>query len=380
MDESGSARTPKSFAQRRLEAIFATAGIAFNGANPWDIQVRDPKFYQRLLLTGSLGLGEGYMDKAWECDQLDELINRILRANITARRAVIGHWLGQLRALIFNLQDHTKAFEVGEQHYDIGNDLFAAMLDERMVYTCGYWADSDNLAAAQLAKLDLVCRKLDLKPGMRVLDIGCGWGSFAKFAAEQYGVEVVGITISKEQAELGQELCRDLNVEIRVQDYRQVNEPFDAIVSIGMFEHVGHKNYRTFMEVVDRCLRPEAKCLLHTIGKNYSRLGLNPWTAKYIFPNGEIPSMRQISKAVESVLVVEDWHNFGPDYDKTLMAWYRNFDGAWWQLRQRYSERFYRMWKYYLLSCAGAFRARDLQLWQIVLSKGLSQETYRRSS
>jgi cyclopropane-fatty-acyl-phospholipid synthase len=189
---------------------------------------------------------------------------------------------------------------------------------------------------------------------------------------------VVGVTVSKEQAEWAENVCRNLPVEIRLQDYRQVEQQFDAVVSVGMFEHVGHKNYRTFMQVVDRCLKPSALCLLHTIGKNHNRMGLDPWTAKYIFPNGEIPSMRRVSAAVESLLVVEDWHNFGPDYDKTLMAWFHNFDSAWDQLEHNYSNTFYRMWKYYLLCCAGAFRARRLQLWQIVLSKGLSDQAYRR--
>ena len=232
------------------------------------------------------------------------------------------------------------------------------MLDPSMVYSCGYWADSSTLANAQQAKLDLIRRKLALQSGMTVLDIGCGWGSFAEYAAEHYGVEVVGIAVSKEQAEWAKNTCGSLPVEIRLQDYRSLDQQFDAIVSFGMFEHVGHKNYRTFMKVVERCLKPQAMCLLHTIGKNHSRMGLDPWTAKYIFPNGEIPSMRRISAAVESLLVVEDWHNFGPDYDKTLMAWFHNFDRAWEQLRDHYSDTFYRMWKYCLLSCAGAFRAR----------------------
>lgn len=378
MGESGSGRAPKSFAQKRLEALLATTGITFNGANPWDIQVCDPKFYSSLLLNGSLSLGEGYMQGSWECAQIDEFMNRLLRSPIAQNHAFISHALSWLSAKVFNLQSQRRAFQVGEHHYDIGNDLYQAMLDPSMVYSCGYWADADTLIDAQQAKLNLICRKLGLQSGMTVLDIGCGWGSFAKYAAEHYGVEVVGVTVSKEQADWAQNACRGLPVEIRLQDYRKVDQQFDAIVSVGMFEHVGHKNYRTFMQVLDRCLKPQAMCLLHTIGKNHNRMGLDPWTAKYIFPNGEIPSMRRISAAVESLLVVEDWHNFGPDYDKTLMAWFHNFDGAWEGLKNNYPETFYRMWKYYLLSCAGAFRARRLQLWQIVLSKGLSQEAYRR--
>ncbi len=378
MSESGSGRISKSFAQRRLEVLLAKSGITLNGSSPWDMQVSDSKLYSSLLFNGSLSLGEGYMRGSWECAQIDEFINRLLRSPIAQNHAFFSHALSWLSAKVFNLQSQRRAYQVGEHHYDIGNDLYQAMLDPSMVYSCGYWADSGTLANAQQAKLDLICRKLALQSGMTVLDIGCGWGSFAEYAAEHYGVEVVGITVSKEQAEWAKNTCGSLPVEIRLQDYRSLDQQFDAIVSVGMFEHVGHKNYRTFMKVVERCLKPQAMCLLHTIGKNHSRMGLDPWTAKYIFPNGEIPSMRRISAAVESLLVVEDWHNFGPDYDKTLMAWFHNFDRAWEQLRDHYSDTFYRMWKYYLLSCAGAFRARRLQLWQIVLSKGLSQEAYRR--
>ena len=378
MSEFGSGSAPQSFAQRRLESLLTNTGVTFNGNQPWDLQVSDPHFYSALLLNGSMSLGEGYMKGSWECAQIDECINRLLRSPIAQNHTFLSHALSWLSASVFNLQNQGRAFQVGEAHYDIGNDLYRIMLDPSMVYSCGYWADSDTLADAQRAKLDLICRKLELQPGMTVLDIGCGWGSFAQYAAERYGVEVVGVTVSKEQAEWAENTCRKLPVEIRLQDYRQVDQQFDAVVSVGMFEHVGHKNYRTFMQVVDRCLKPRALCLLHTIGKNHSRKGLDPWTAKYIFPNGEIPSMRRVSAAVESLLVVEDWHNFGPDYDKTLMAWFHNFDSAWDQLKHNYSDTFYRMWKYYLLCCAGAFRARRLQLWQIVLSKGLSDQAYRR--
>jgi len=274
-----------------------------------------------------------------------------------------------LKAKMVNLQTPSRAFKVGEQHYDVGNDLYAAMLDKRLVYTCGYWKAAQTLDEAQEAKLDLVCRKLGLKAGQRVLDIGCGWGSFAKFAAEKYGVHVVGVTISKEQIALGQKLCEGLPVELRFQDYRDVNEQFDHIVSLGMFEHVGIKNYRTYMEVAARCLKDDGLLLLHTIGNNTSNTAGDAWISKYIFPNSILPSAAQITKAYEDIFVMEDWHNFGAYYDLTLMAWFQNIDRAWPQLKDKYNDRFYRMWKYYLLSCAGSFRARRIQLWQIVLSK-----------
>ena len=368
----------RGLAERWVRRILEGSGVAVNGANAWDPQVHNDGFYRRVLSAGSLGLGESYMDGWWDCARLDEMYHRLLRVPAIRRRTFAAYLAPYFVAAVANLQSKSRAFEVGEKHYDIGNDLYRAMLDKRMIYTCGYWRDADNLDDAQAAKLDLICQKLQLKSGMRVLDIGCGWGGFAKFAAENYGVEMVGVTVSKAQVELGARACRGLPVELRLQDYRDLNEPFDAIASIGMFEHVGHKNYRTYMRVARRCLKDGGKFLLHTIGKNHSRLGVDPWIAKYIFPNGEIPSLRQISKALEELMVIEDVHNFGADYDKTLMAWFANFNANWQShLSRNYSARFYRMWKYYLHVCAGAFRARDLQLWQIVISKG-DEGAYRR--
>ncbi|MDH3715294.1 MAG: cyclopropane fatty acyl phospholipid synthase [Gammaproteobacteria bacterium] len=367
-----------TYIERRIRQLLEPSGIEINGPRPWDLQVYDQRFYKRVLVQGSLGLGEAYMDGWWEAEQLDEFFSRLLATRITSNHKFLSHVFTWAKAGALNLQTLARAFQVGEVHYDLGNEIYTAMLDQRMVYTCGYWRNADTLDEAQRQKLDLVCRKLGLQPGMRVLDIGCGWGSLAKYAAETYGVEVVGITVSREQVELGSKLCEGLPVEIRLQDYRAVSESFDAIVSLGMFEHVGHKNYRTFMEVVDRNLKPNGLCLLHTIGKNDSRPGSDPWVEKYVFPNGEIPSLRQISAACESLLVIEDVHNFGAYYDKTLMAWFRNFDAAWSELQAMYSRRFYRLWKYYLHSCAGAFRCRDLQLWQLVISNGIHKGGYQR--
>jgi len=310
------------FLARRLGKLLAGSGVEINGPNPWDPQIHNPAFYKRVLTGGSLGLGESYAEEWWDCAQLDEMYNRMLRSPRIQNRTFIAYLAPRLLSLAANLQSKARSFQVGEAHYDIGNDLYRAMLDARMVYTCGYWRTANNLDDAQQHKLELTCAKLGLQPGMRVLDIGCGWGSFAKYAAKNRGVEVVGVTVSKEQVELGNQLCAGLPVELRLQDYRDVTEQFDAIVSLGMFEHVGHKNYHAYMRVAHRCLKPGGKFLLHTIGKNHSRAGVDPWIAKYIFPNGEIPSLKQISKSLESLMVIEDLHNFGPDYDKTLMAWF----------------------------------------------------------
>jgi len=355
--------------EKLIKELVSLPGITINGENPWDIQVHNKQFYQRILSKGSLGLGESYMDKWWDCDALDEFFDRVLRASLDKKlQASLILFFYALKAKLFNLQSKARAFEVGEKHYDLGNDLFRAMLDKRMNYTCGYWKNAKNLDEAQEAKLELVCKKINLKPGMTVLELGCGYGGFAKYAAEKYGVKVLGVTVSKAQVEYGMELCKGLPVELRLQDYREVTGKFDRVISIGILEHVGHKNYRTYMEIVNKCLKDDGIAFVHTIGGNIAFKG-DPWMKKYIFPNGMIPTIYQIGKAVGKLFIMEDWHNFGPDYDKTLMTWHSNFEHAWPQLKSNYDERFYRMWRYYLLICAGFFRARVLQLWQIVMTK-----------
>jgi cyclopropane-fatty-acyl-phospholipid synthase len=356
--------------KKTAEDLLHLAGIELNGNHPWDIQIHNDDFYHRVLSFGSLGLGESYMDAWWDCEELDGFFYRIVRADLEHKVKL--DWRLLLKALaarIYNLQSRNRAFQIGERHYDLGNDLFENMLDKRMVYSCAYWKNADTLDEAQENKLDLICRKIGLQPGMRVLDIGCGWGSFAQYAAEKYGATVVGITVSKEQVALAKDVCKGLPVEIRLQDYRDINESFDHIVSVGMIEHVGYKNYRTYMKCAHTCLRDDGLFLLHTIGSNESVFSPEPWTNKYIFPNGILPSIRQIGAAIEGLFVMEDWHNFSVDYDRTLMAWHRNFEKNWDMIKSHYDERFYRMWKYFLLSNAGAFRARKNQLWQIVLSK-----------
>jgi cyclopropane-fatty-acyl-phospholipid synthase len=352
-----------------FQDIFSYANIKIDGDNPWDIQVHNNRFYQRVLAEGSLGLGESYMDNWWDCKRLDELICRALKADLKSRVGQKNLFWDILRAKLLNLQNKKRSIKVGGQHYNIGNRLFENMLDKRLVYSCGYWKNANNLDDAQTSKLELICQKIELKSGMKVLDIGCGWGSFAKYAAEKYGANVIGINVSKNQVELGKKLCQGLPIEIRLQDYRDLNEKFDAVVSIGMFEHVGFKNYRTFMKIVNRCLNNSGLFLLQTIGRNDFVNVSEPWFRKYIFPNSITPTAQQITASCEEVFIIEDWHNFGADYDKTLMAWYYNFNNNWDKIKDDYNERFKRMWDYYLLSCAGGFRSRDSQLWQIVFSK-----------
>ncbi|MFC1842457.1 cyclopropane fatty acyl phospholipid synthase [Candidatus Dependentiae bacterium] len=349
--------------------LLAHADVALNGDRPWDIRVYDKNFFARVLRSPSMGLGESYMQGWWDCNQVDEMISRIFRARLDEK--VSGSFLSKVKFLkhvLFNMQSRSKAFEIGEKHYDIGNELYKNMLDKRMVYTCAFWKNATNLDEAQENKLELTCQKIGIKPGSKILDIGCGWGSFAKYAAERHGAHVVGITVSKEQVELGQKSCKGLPVEIRLQDYRDVNEKFDHIVSLGMLEHVGSKNYRTYMKMANRCLKDDGLFLLHTIGRKEPGK-MDPWINRYIFPNAILPAMSEIAKAKEGLFVIEDVHNFSTDYDKTLMAWNENFENSWHTLAGQYDETFHRMWRFYLLSCAGAFRSRVNQLWQIVLSK-----------
>ena len=366
-----------------LNALAVKAGFRFNGDGPFDVRVKDSRLYRRILMQGSLGFGEAYMDGWWECDHLDQLFHRLLTVDADQS---IDRWMrlrlvGEiLRHALFNLQSSQRAFQVGEQHYDIGNDVFTTMLDSNLIYSCGYWAKAETLEEAQRDKLDMICRKLELKPGDRLLDIGCGWGGLAGYAARHYGVEVLGITVSEEQQKLARERCADLPVRIELQDYRELDGQFgcfDKIVSVGMFEHVGPKNYRRFFTIAERLLKDHGLFLLHTIGNYKTTLKLDPWIDKYIFPNGRLPSAVAIAKALERRFLIEDWHNFGADYDRTLMAWWERFENGWSALEGKYGARFYRLWRYYLMSCAGFFRARQGQLWQLVLSKRAYPGVYR---
>lgn len=360
----------QSKAEPLVRELLELAGITVNGDQPFDIQINNPQLYWRLLRDGSIGLGESYMDGWWECHRLDQFIARVLNADLPER--IKTNWrlgLHVLQARLFNLQSRRRAYQVGHQHYDIGNELYEAMLDKRMNYTCAYWKQANTLDAAQDAKLELVCQKIGLKPGMTVLELGCGFGAFAGYAAKRYDARVTGVTVSEKQVEWAREHYKHLPVDIRLEDYRNVTGRYDRVISIGILEHVGYKNYRTYMEVVDRTLKPEGLAFFHTIGGNFSTATADPWTTKYIFPNGMLPSIAQLAAATEDLFLIEDWHNFGPDYDTTLMAWYENFENAWPDLKGRYDERFYRMWRYYLLSSAGGFRARHNQLWQVVLNR-----------
>ena len=359
-----------TLARKKLAALLAPADVALDGARPWDLRIHDERMPRRVLLGGSLGVGESYMDGWWDCEALDEMLTRALRLHVDENVSHGANLLAPILDLLRNPQSRTRAFIVGRQHYDIGDDLYQRMLDRRMIYSCGYWARAASLDEAQEHKLDLVCRKLGLQPGMRVLDIGCGWGGAARYAAERYAVSVTGVTVSKNQARAAQETCAGLPVKILLQDYRSLDErePFDRIYSLGMFEHVGARNYGIYFRKVRKLLKPDGLFLLHTIGANRATHGTDPWIERYIFPNSHLPSTAEIAGAAEPLWVIEDWHSFGSDYDLTLMSWSRNIRARWDEIASHYNDRFRRMWNYWLMASAASFRARRNQLWQVVFS------------
>lgn len=357
--------------EKLVKDMFQKADIRINGFRPFDIQVLNNSFYRRIVRHGQLGLGESYMDGWWECDAIDQMTEKFIRAGLLNETAKnIRYILNYISVFFSDIGKISDAYEVGRTHYDLGNELFGKMLDKRMIYSCAYWKDTDSLEEAQEQKLDLICRKLNLTPGMKVLDIGCGWGGWAKFAAKHYGVEVTGITVSREQAKFAREYCKEYPVEIRLEDYRNLNKKYDRVVSIAMFEAVGRKYFRVFMEVVEKCLKDDGIFLLHTIvGRIPLGPAQSPWLNKYIFPNGELPTLADLSQSAQDLFVEEDHHHFVGHYEKTLEAWYNNFLNHWDTLSKNYDERFYRMWTFYLLLSKGIFQSRIIHLWQFLYTK-----------
>lgn len=381
VDRPAPAATPA--AQRgRLQTVYQRllerCGIAINGHRPWDMQVHDPRVWRRVALAGTRGLGDAYVEGWWDVERLDLYFERLLKARADTAIWNVPKLALDYAARVANLQNVRRALRVGRTHYDLSEALYRAMLGERMVYTCGYWSTAATLDEAQEAKLELVCRKLELEQGMRVLDVGCGWGSFARYAAERYGVHVTGVTISRKQAEYARADCRGLPIEILEQDYRFVDGMFDRVVSLGMFEHVGRRNYRRYMQVVRDHLKDDGLFVMQTVGLTHHGTGMDPWVNRHIFPNSEVPTMARLSAALTDSFRLDDWHNLGCDYERTLLAWYRNFQDAWPRLKAGFDGHFYRAWSYYLLMFAGAFRARDLDVWQLVLAHPQRVSQFRR--
>ena len=364
--EQAAGASPSRF-RARVQNLFASCGIDVDGPNAWDIQVHDEDFYSRVLSDGSLGLGESYMEGWWDVRDLDGFIYRLFVNHADEKVKTWRNALAWLIASLTNLQRKSRAFQIAERHYDLGNEFYEGMLDARMMYSCAYWEDAATLDEAQEAKLDLTLGKLGLRPAQRVLDVGCGWGGALKYAAEKFGITGVGVTVAREQAAYARRNCAELPIAIRLQDYRDMREKFDHAYSIGMFEHVGVRNYRRYMRVIRRCLHPGGRFLLHTIGGFKSTNHTDPWIHRYIFPNSMIPSREQIERAIEGIFTVEGWQSIGAHYERTLLAWRSNFERSWLRMAARYDERFHRMRYYYLSASAAAFRAKKLDVWQVLL-------------
>jgi len=351
--------------------------VKINGSRPWDITVHNPKFYTEIMWDKSMGMGEGYMHKYWTTQNLEETLTKLMNSSVENTNQS-DNIFSKIIILLNNMQSISRSFQVGEVHYDIGNDLYNDMLDPYMQYTCGYWKPGiNNLKDAQLAKMDLIAKKLKIKPRMQILDIGCGFGGLMKYLEDKYKVNTIGLTISKEQKKYALERY-NINSVI-MQDYREYaqnksnHNRFDRIIVVGMLEHVGYKNYQEFFQIVNKLLKPDGLFLLHTEGRNISTISLDTWINKYMFPNAMLPSIKQIGNGIENLFVMEDWHNFGPSYAKTLNAWNirskRFFKTS---NNPKYDEVFQRMWEFYLVSCKVGFKLRQIQLWQIVLSpKGI---------
>ncbi len=357
----------------QYRTLLTKMGVTINGPKPYDIKVLNTAVYKRILKQGSLGVGESYMDGWWTCKDLEEFFFRLFKTRLQGQfvrnwRVIAWASLG----LLTNLQASGRAYKNARSHYDIGNDIYEPMLGPSMAYSCGYWArGAKNLDQAQEAKYQLICEKLELKKGLTVLDIGAGWGGLAQYMAANYGASVMALTPAREQVAFMKELKNEKIKPIcsTYQDF-QPGKKFDRIVSVGMFEHVGPKNYKNFFQHCNQWLKDDGLFLLHTITGPTPAVRSDPWIEKYIFPGGVLPSVSQMCKRAEKLFTIEDLQNFGPDYHKTLMAWYKNFKKAYPKLdHTKYDQRFYRMWEFYLLVCAAQFRARKIFLTQTVMTK-----------
>lgn len=353
-----------------LGRILARADVIIDGSRPWDVRVADERFFAKVLLQGSLGLGESYLHKWWSCEDLEGLFYRLINRKLQrVSRALPTNLLGRLLDSAINQQTRSKSIRVAERHYNMGNDLFLSFLGKYKNYSCGYYEAGDSLDEAQVRKMDKICRELELTPRDRLLDVGGGWGEFARYAATNYGCHVTSINISDEQIRYATQYCKDAAVEVRKCDYRDVTGRYTKIAVIAMLTHVGCKNYRLFMQTMHRCLEPGGVMLIESVGADVSRSNCEPWTDKYIFPGGMIPSLRQIDRAANGLFVRDRLSEFGLSYVHTLRAWQDNLAVAWPKLRPSYSETTQRMFEYFFFSCAGAFRARDLLYWHIVMIK-----------
>jgi len=372
-------------AGRRTETLITAgltrAGVTVNGPNPWDIRVLDNRLFRRVVGTRELGFGDSYVEGWWECDRIDELVTRILRTGI---KRILPPGISGLtlaaRSVITNTQGSERAGDNATAHYGQHDALLRLILGEPLVYSCADWRDATDLADAQHAKIDRLASKLQLRPGMRVLDIGCGWGATADYLSTRHGVIVVGITPVAAQATHAARHHRHSDVSFVTTDFSNFTspKPFDRIYSVGMVEHVGPKNLKPFFRHCQDLLVDDGIMFHQTIGRRTPRASTDAWIDRRIFPGGAIPSVQQLSRAWSAGWVLEDFENLGPDYDRTLMAWLGLLEGKKDQVLDQFGEEMYRTFRFYFQYCAGAFRARELQLWQLVLTKHPAPYQYRR--
>lgn len=359
-----------AFSKHLITYLFSRADIRVGGSRSWDIEVTDPRFFRTLMKRGSLGLGEAYMDGWWRAEDLEAFFYRCIKSNLyQASQSLPFHVRRRLLDKLNNQQNRNKSVRVARQHYNLGNDLFFEFLGHYKNYSCGYFRDTDDLCQAQLKKMQQICREMAFKSGERVLDVGGGWGEIARHVATNHECQITSINISDEQITHARRHCAGLPVEIKKLDYRDLDKGFDKILVIAMLTHVGPKNYRVFMETLHRCLEPGGTVLIESVGSPTDKINCEPWTDKYIFPGGVIPSLRQIDRAIDGLFTRERTAEFGDYYHLTMRAWHENFTRAWPQLQLRYPEKVRLMFEYFFLSVAAAFRARSLLHWHIVLRK-----------
>jgi len=337
------------------------------------IIVNNDDFFNKSMTKGELGMAESYMDGDWTTPDLEKTLTELLINQEKLEKHIFS-----IKYLVLGLNNYIATFlpnntldsvkDNVEHHYDIGNDLYSKMLGKHMQYTCAYYYKDDlTLDEAQYAKMELIAKKLNLKEGLTILDIGCGFGSLANHLATKYKVNVVGVTLSKEQIIYHEKHFKHPNVTIKYMDYRNVNvnDKFDRVYSIGMFEHVGNHNYKTYYDKCYDLLKDDGIMLIHTIGQTVGKS--SDFISTYIFPEGELPALPDLTKEYTNKWHLEDFQNFGLSYAKTLRAWNNNI-GDWSDL-DNYDTRFRRMWEYYLLGCASNFQRKSIYLWQLVYTK-----------
>jgi cyclopropane-fatty-acyl-phospholipid synthase len=379
-------------AVRKLVEVAGVPDTVFNHLN-----VSDDSVWYDIITKANLGIAEGYMHGKIDVDPLPLFLSLLNDTSIGTRRKekfdVLGMVIGaieaptQMMGWLFNLQTKELSSRVTKQHYDAGNDLYEVMLGPSMSYTCAYWKDAENLDQAQEAKFNLIMRKLELQPGMKVADLGMGWGTAAAYMHKHGKVNVTGVSLSEKQVEWAQNNLVKDGLRFIWSDYREHCEDpdivgtYDRIYSIGMFEHIGPKNYEPFFKCIKALLKPDGLAVVHTIGEPDFVAASDQFLEKYIFPGAVIPTLPMATKAFEHHFILEDFQNFGHDYSKTLAAWHVNSLKFFRENPNAYSPEFQRMWEYYLKMCEALFELRINQLWHFVLSpRPATRERIQRQS